>query len=299
MRMSPPPLTDESRHTPTLAALVALLLVYAFSRVLQIFTGQVPMVAIVALHVLPAAAFAWIHGALLYRLRGILAFFVICFVVGNVAENIGVRTGLPFGRYYFTDLMGPKLLVVPILLGLAYIGMAYVSWTLSRLILGQAESPVSAANVFVVPLIAAFLMVAWDLAMDSIWSTVLHAWIWQRGGAYFGVPISNFLGWYGTNFSIFLLFALYLKGRPLNGSSLPPAYWHLAVGFYAVSAAGNLVLLIPRPNPAVVSDPSGVQWRVADITGATAVVSIFVMGAFVLLAGAKLRWLKLRPHRSN
>jgi uncharacterized membrane protein len=238
---------SSNRHVSAVAALVALLVVYAFSRVLQIFTGQIPMLAIVMLHVIPAAAFAWIHGALLHRFRGILVFFVICIFVGNVAENIGVRTGLPFGHYFFTDVMGPKLLVVPILLGGAYIGMGYVSWTLSRLILGQAESPISASSVFTVPLIASFLMVAWDLAMDSIWSTVLHAWIWQQGGAYFGVPLSNFLGWFLTNFAIFLAFALCLKRRPLQAATLPPAYWHLAIAFYAVSAAGNLVLLIPPP----------------------------------------------------
>lgn len=297
--MQPSEATPTRQGSLVVHILAALLLVYAFSRVLQIFTGQIPLLAIVALHVIPAAAFAWIHGALLYRFKGIFTFFAICLVVGNVAENVGVRTGLPFGHYYFTDLMGPKLLVVPILLGGAYIGMGYVSWTLSRLILGQAESPISGSTVFTVPLIASFLMVAWDLAMDSIWSTVMHAWIWQQGGAYFGVPLSNFLGWYLTNFVIFLTFALCLKRRPLQAAALPPAYWHLAVAFYAVSAAGNLVLLIPRPNPSIVSDPSGVQWRVTDITGATAIVSLFVMGAFVFMAGSKLRWLNLKPQIDN
>jgi hypothetical protein len=60
----------------------------------------------------------------------------ICVVVGNLSENLGVATGFPFGRYYFVELMGPKLFHVPVLLGLAYIGMAYVSWTLARLIAG-------------------------------------------------------------------------------------------------------------------------------------------------------------------
>jgi len=41
-------------------------------------------------------------------------------------SNLGVRTGFPFGHYSFTNLMGPKLFAVPILLGLAYVGMAYM-----------------------------------------------------------------------------------------------------------------------------------------------------------------------------
>src|SRR5580658_2289824 len=107
---------------------------YAVSRVLQLFAGRVPMLAVVAFHVVPAALFALLHGALRYRLSGILAFFTICLLVAGISENVGVWTGFPFGRYYFTDLMGPKILFVPVLLGLAYVGMGYISWTLGRLI---------------------------------------------------------------------------------------------------------------------------------------------------------------------
>jgi hypothetical protein len=57
----------------------------------------------------------------------------------------------------------------------------------------------------------------------------------------------------------------------------------MAVIFYAISAAGNLLLLIPRSGPSVVSDPSGVQWSVRSITAASALVSILTMGTFALL----------------
>jgi hypothetical protein len=41
-------------------------------------------------------------------------------------------------------------------------------------------------------------------------------------------------------------------------------------------------------DPETVSDPTGKQWRVADITGASALVSIFVMGAFAAIAWVRL-----------
>lgn len=108
-------------------ALWALTVLYAAARVLQIFPGKVPILAVIAMHVLPPAVFALIHGAILYRSRGILT--ALCLVIGNIFENLG---SFPFGRYYFTDVMGPKLFRVPILLGLAYLGMGYLSWTLGR-----------------------------------------------------------------------------------------------------------------------------------------------------------------------
>jgi putative membrane protein len=166
--------------------------------------------------------------------------------------------------------------------------MGYLSWTLARVILGDAQAPMNGKRVVIVPLVAGFVMLAWDLAMDPIWGTVLHAWIWQRGGACFGVPVSNFLGWYLAVFIIFQCFAIYLRGRPADTSSLRPSYWRLAIIFYAVSAGGNLLFLIPQPVPSVVSDPVGVQWKISEIVGACAFVSIFIMGGFALLAWARV-----------
>jgi putative membrane protein len=272
----------------TTLALWALLVLYAIARVLQVVPGRVPMLVVVALHVLPPIVFALIHGAMLYRTRGILTFFAICLVIGNIFENVGVYTGFPFGHYYFTERMGPKLFAVPILLGLAYLGMAYLSWTLARLILGNVRSPLAGFAVVTLPLVAAFIMVAWDFSQDPVWSTILHLWIWQDGGAYFGVPVSNFLGWYLTVYVFYQLFALFLRGRSAGPDPLPARYWHQAVLFYALSAAGNILLIIPRAGPSVVSDPTGAQWRVSDITGTCTLVSLFTMGTFALLAWARI-----------
>lgn len=275
-------------HTLVNAILWTLIAFYAASRILQVFPGRVPMLAVVALHVVPPAVFALVHGAIFYRVRGIVAFIAICLIVGTVFENLGVRTGFPYGHYYFTNLMGPKLSVVPVFLALAYVGMGYLSWTLACVILTNPRRPLSGVLMFTLPLAAAFIMVAWDLAMDPIWSTVLHAWIWTRGGSYFGVPLSNFLGWFLTVYIIYQLFALYLRGRAINSRPLPSGHWHMAVLFYAVSAGGNLLLAIPRHKTSMVADATGTQWNVGGITAACALVSIFMMGAFAFLAWARL-----------
>jgi putative membrane protein len=266
----------------------ALLVFYGAARILQVFPGPFPMLAVVALHVLPAVVFALMHGAMLYRWRGILTFFVICLVIGNLFENVGVRTGFPFGHYYFTGLMGPKLFAVPILLGLAYVGMAYLSWTLARLILGDAQNSLKGSRVVTLSLVAAFIMVAWDFSQDPVWSTILHLWVWPQGGPYFGVPVSNFLGWYLTVYVFYQLFGLYLRDRPTNPGPLPNSYWHQSVLFYSLSAAGNILPAIAGHGPSMVCDPTGAQWKVSDITGTCALVSIFTMGAFALLAWVRL-----------
>src|ERR1700747_1223334 len=178
--------------TPTTIAMWLLLSIYAVARVFQILPGKLSMAAVVALHVLPLLLFALIHGAISYRPRGTLIFFAICFVGGNMFENLGVATGFPFGRYYFTDAMGPKVFHVPILLGLAYVGMGYLSWSLGRVIVGGLQSPLASTRGVTVPLVASFIMVAWDFANDPVWANINRLWIWKNGGPYFGVPVTNF-----------------------------------------------------------------------------------------------------------
>jgi putative membrane protein len=239
----------------------AMLALYAAARVLQLFADRVPMLVIVVLHVVPAGAFAILHGARIYGRRGILVFACLCVGTGAVFEIVGVHTGVPFGRYYFTNLMGPKVFDVPVMHALAYLGMGYLSWTLAAIIVGRPH-----------PVLAACIMVSWDLAMDPIWSTVMHAWVWLDGGAWFGVPVLNYIGWFLTALTSYSLFAVYVRRRPAAGK-VPPQYWRMAIVFYAVSAAGNLLLVIPKsPRP------------VADIARAAALVTIFTMGTFSLLA---------------
>lgn len=266
----------------------ALTAFYAAARILQVYPGRIPMLVVVALHVFPPAIFALIHGAKSYGWGGILRFVVISLVIGNIFENLGVLTGFPFGHYYFTDVMGPKLWNVPILLGLAYVGMAYLSWTLARVILGDMQIPVAGSRVVTLPLVAGFLMVAWDLSQDPVWATILRCWVWLNGGAYFGVPLSNFFGWYLTVYIIYQLFAFYLRGRSPARGPFPVSYWYQALVFYGLSAAGNFLLIIPRPRLSGVSDAAGKLWNVGDITGSCTLVTLFTMGAFAILAWIRL-----------
>jgi putative membrane protein len=273
----------------TRRALWALLFLFAAANVLPVFPQAFPRSVLVASQIIPAALFALIHGAKVYRLRGILGFTLISMVVGYSMETLGVLSGFPFGRYYFTDGMGPKLFVVPILMGPAYVGMGYVSWTVARAgwssSSGKAE--MAGPRLMMIPMAASFLMVAWDLSFDPALSTIGRYWIWIRGGSYFGVPISNFLGWYLTNYLIYQLFALYIQKRS-KPESFHAAHVRLGVIFYSICAAGGVLRAISPSALSVVTDSTGTPWRIGYINAACALASLFIMGAFALLAFARL-----------
>ena len=270
------------------AFLWSTLLLYVLARLCQLYADRLPTLLIVILHVIPPAIFALIHGGILYRMKGISIFVAFCLGFGSLAEGVSLRTGFPFGHYYFTDAMGPKVLQVPVLLVLAYLGIAYVSWVLALLILGYLDKPINGVRTFALPLLASFIMVAWDLSMDPDWSTLDHVWVWQHGGAYFGVPLSNFFGWFLTAYLYYLAFALYCRTQPIFTASLTKGYWRTAILLYATCALGNLLILRLPMAPPVVTDATGKPWLAGDILGGCMLMSLLLMLPFALLA-----WLRL------
>src|ERR1700704_4552481 len=144
----------------TRTILWVLAVVYAVALIANISFGlSIP----IALVLLVSVAFALIHGAVRYGWSGIAAFIVICLVVSNILENTSILTGFPFGHYHYTDALGPKLFLVPLLIGPAYFATGYLAWVLATALVGDVRRGSSAFMTFAVPLVASFLMVAWDL----------------------------------------------------------------------------------------------------------------------------------------
>src|SRR6266571_122152 len=253
-----------------------------------VFPGNIP-ISILILMPLP---FVLLHGALRYKLSGIIIFVLISLVVSNVLENSSILTGFPFGHYYYTDLLGPKLFLVPLLIGPAYVGNGYLAWVLSTALVGDVRPKASAFMTFAVPFIASFMMVAWDLGMDPTSSTIRHLWIWEQGGGYFGVPLTNYLGWFFTVYVFFQLFALYLRFRKASPDekepTLPRSYYAQAIVMYAVIGLVIVVnYLVGGPNKAI-TDAVGIVWQTRSIAEAEATVSIYTMLFAAALATVKV-----------
>ncbi|HEV2991373.1 MAG TPA: carotenoid biosynthesis protein [Candidatus Angelobacter sp.] len=272
----------QTNENQTRFLLMALLLLYLVSRVLQLFAGQVPNLLIVILHVIPAALFAAIHGGRTYRSRDAVVFIGLCLAVGCFFESVSLRTGFPFGHYRFTDLMGPKLLDLPIMLALAYVGMGYSSWILGLIIMQSQDQRLSGKNLVVVPLVASCIMTIWDFSMDPIWADIDHAWVWRDGGSFYGVPPGNFFGWFLTTYVFYQLFALYIRNRKTVPA--PASHWRLAILLYALSAAGNLFVVAPASLGDVFVDATGKRWLISSILWACRLISVFVMLPLGLLA---------------
>lgn len=128
-------------------------------------------------------------------------FFATAAVVSYLLEEIGVRTGLIYGAYHYSDLLGIKLGHVPLLIPLAWFMMIYPSWVTARALVRGVNTR-SVAGIVALAVIAAMVMTGWDMVMDPGMSAAGN-WVWEKGGSYFGVPLHNYFGWLLTTFLVY------------------------------------------------------------------------------------------------
>ncbi|QKQ99098.1 carotenoid biosynthesis protein [Metallosphaera tengchongensis] len=141
------------------------------------FNLGLPILVLVALYL--------VHSYVTLHWRSI-RFLMTAFVIGFLFEVIGVHTGFPFGRYYYTGGLGMEVLGVPVIIPLLWATLAYFSYLPSH-------------NA----VISSWLMVLVDLTVDPLFSR--FDWHWLSPGQYFGVPITNFVSWFVISMIIYLL----------------------------------------------------------------------------------------------
>jgi uncharacterized membrane protein len=148
-----------------------------------------------------------------FGLRTTLLFGALTYGVGLFCEYSSVHNGFPFGLYHYVEATRHQeiwVLGVPLFDSLSYTFLAFASYTVALLLC----SPLyrrgwdlrlldtwrirGSARVW---LMAALFMVMIDLVVDPL-SVLGKRWFLGRifwydpPGPYFGVPISNYLGWY-------------------------------------------------------------------------------------------------------
>lgn len=175
--------------------------------------------------------------------------------VGFAAELVGVATGRPFGRYAYSDRLGPRVRGVPLLAAAAWALLARPAWVVA----GRLNN----RRALRVPL-AAGALTAWDVFLDPRMVREDY-WTWPGGGRYEGVPASNFAGWFVTGLGVFAIVSA-LDAEP------PDARDDGALALYAWTWAGESVA-------------NAALWRRPLVAAAGALA----MGAFALPALLR-RW---------
>ena len=144
--------------------------------------------------------------------------------------------------YHYTNKLGPLFLgLVPYLIPVAWFMMSYPSFVIAdRLIPADWKRW---QRILSVAAVGGLAMTAWDLVMDPIMVAGGH-WVWddllsKSNGAYHGIPLQNFWGWWLT---IFTTFALYLLMSGKAPKIHEVKFDRLAVLSYLVTALGIVII---------------------------------------------------------
>ncbi len=169
---------------------------------------------------------------------------IIAFAVSTGSELLGTAYGWVYGYYYYTDsFLGDKLFgLVPLSIPLLWTIIIMLAYSITNVIdpanFFSLKKKLNVSSFLYVSLLSTldgFFAMSIDMLLDPIY-TRFGAWIWPDGGAYFGIPISNFISWFFVAFMATLIFRIYCLPRPYE-IEVNILYFAPVIGFSIVVIA--------------------------------------------------------------
>lgn len=108
--------------------------------------------------------------------------FVFILLTGFGIELLGVNTGKVFGEYKYGNGLGIKLGGTPLLIGLNWLLMVYLSANLTAKLKWNAVGAVVAASL---------IMVGYDIILEQV-APALDMWYWAENT----IPFQNYMSWF-------------------------------------------------------------------------------------------------------
>lgn len=128
-----------------------------------------------------------------FDVKTFIAFFVVI-MFGFIIEIIGVNTGYIFGEYEYGNTLGIKIIGTPIIIGINWLLMIYLSSSIFQFIKDKYLK-IYFASVF---------MVLYDLILEQV-APKLDMWLFYNGIA----PIKNYVAWFIISIIFHTIFQLF------------------------------------------------------------------------------------------
>ena len=226
---------NNMRHKLIFALLILYGLLVLYATITLAAGGNVPGV-IVPVSTLTGFSFCLLHAGERMGWTKALLLLTFVFVVSLIFESLGVATGLVYGPYHYTEKLGPKFLgLVPYLIAIAWFMMIYPSFIVAEWLIPAIWT--GARRLLSVAVIGGLVMTAWDVVMDPIMAAAKY-WVWEVPGAFFGVPLQNYWGWWLTVFTTLVLYLLVTRNRP---SDKEAGFDRLAIAAFMITGYGNII----------------------------------------------------------
>jgi len=170
--------------------------------------------------------------------RKTLLFTVAGYLISLLSEYSSINTGFPYGWYYYIEATKERELWiagVPFFDSLSYVFLAYCSYATALLVVSPAKSwrwnfviletraiRRSLAVLFLGSLFQVFLDIIVDpVALQGRRWFLGQIYGYQEPGCHFGVPLSNYLGWWVV--SVVMVLALQIIDAGVGRKTEHPA----------------------------------------------------------------------------
>lgn len=152
----------------------------------------------------------------------VLLWSLIAFLIGFFIEVVGVQTGVIFGEYHYSHVLGIQLLDTPLLIGVNWLLLSYgAAKIVSKLRL----------NALVKSVLGALLLVGLDVLIEPV-AIKLNFWSWAGDS----IPLQNYLAWGLIAFVIQALYHFYVED---SKNKMVSALFLIQILFFSIL---NLVL---------------------------------------------------------
>ena len=163
---------------------------------------------------------------------GALRLAAIALPVGWFAEQMGASHGWFFGAYTYTEVLGPRLGQVPVVIPLMWFALVYSGQVMANLIVWQVprEADAGALRKLATAFLTALLVTGYDLGVDPYMVYKLGAWIMdKKDGWWFGETLQGFVGWMLVAFTIAAAYALSMRRSASMAPLSRPAVGYVAM----------------------------------------------------------------------
>ena len=136
--------------------------------------------------------------------------------------------------------------------------------------------------------VAAFILTFYDFPSDPIGATIAHAFTYRHPGGYFGVPLTNYLGWLLNGFVFYQLFAL-VEDRfaPPNRAALSiPGYWLMPALITVTPVLRFIITYLGSPEGT--ASVAGRTFLISDIYESGIIASLMTVVFVALIAVVRI-----------
>lgn len=156
----------------------------------------------------------------------------IAVATGWFAEQMGASHGWFFGDYDYTEVLGPRLGQVPLVIPLMWFALTYTGYVMANLIVWQTpvDGAAGAGRTVTMAFLAALIVTAYDLGVDPYMVYKLGAWVMdKKDGWWFGETLQGFAGWMLVAFTIVGAFRACAARQLGSAAAARPALRDVAV----------------------------------------------------------------------